>query len=154
MKLIGRLDNFAGLVDQSLDWQFLIELMTLAKKQRPDFQLITGTELMVSAAAIGATGMLAPLACIAPKLIRSLFDECRAEKLFEARAAQEDVAALRQAMKPGGAPTLKAALRIMGRDCGDPRPPLLPLDGAATKALADALGRMPVLAGEPRRGWG
>src|ERR1700757_4741802 len=51
VKLIGRLENFAGVVDQSLDWQFLIELMTLAKKQRPDFQLLTGTELMVSAAA-------------------------------------------------------------------------------------------------------
>jgi 4-hydroxy-tetrahydrodipicolinate synthase len=34
-KLIGRLDNFAGLIDQSLDWQFMIELMTLARKLRP-----------------------------------------------------------------------------------------------------------------------
>jgi len=49
VNLIGRLDNFAGLVDQSLDWQFLIELMTLARKHRSDFQLLTGTELMVSA---------------------------------------------------------------------------------------------------------
>lgn len=150
VKLIGRLDNFAGLVDQSLDWQFLIELMTLAKKQRPDFQLLSGTELMVSAAAIGATGMFAPLAAIAPGLIRNLFDACRAEKLFEARAAQEDVAALRQAIKPGGAPTLKAALRLMGRDCGEPRPPLLPLDAAAARALAGTLAAMPPLAAEPR----
>jgi len=66
VKLIGRLENFAGLVDQSLDWQFMIELMTLARKVRPEFQLLTGTELMVSAAAIGATGMLSPLAGIAP----------------------------------------------------------------------------------------
>src|SRR5499427_5071874 len=63
IKLIGRLENFAGLIDQSLDWQFLIELMTLARKQRPDFQLLAGTELMLSAAAIGATGLFAPLAC-------------------------------------------------------------------------------------------
>src|ERR1044071_4339405 len=100
VKLIARLENFAGLVDQSLDWQFLIELMRLAKKQRPDFQLLTGTELMVSAAAIGATGLFAPLACIAPKLIGNLYESCRAGKLFEARATQEHVAALRQAMKP------------------------------------------------------
>ncbi len=152
VKLIGRLQNLAGLVDQSLDWQFLIELMTLAKKQRPDFQLLTGTELMVSAAAIGATGMFAPLASIAPQLIRSLFEACRAEKLFEARAAQEDAAAVRQAAKPGGASVLKAALRLMGRDCGAPRPPLLPLDDAAAKSLGDALGRIPALKDEPR-GW-
>jgi 4-hydroxy-tetrahydrodipicolinate synthase len=150
VKLIGRLDNFAGLVDQSLDWQFLIELMTLAKKQRPDFQLLTGTELLVSAAAIGATGMFAPLAAVAPNLIRGLYDACRAGDLFAARAAQENVAALRQAMKPGGAPQLKAALRAIGRDCGDPRPPLLALDAAGQRALADALAGM--LAAEPR-GW-
>ncbi len=152
VKLMGRLANFAGLVDQSLDWQFLIELMTLARKQRPDFQLLTGTELMVSPAAIGATGMFAPLAAIAPKLIGRLYAACRAEKLFEARAAQEEVAALRQTMKPGGAPHLKAALRHVGRDCGDPRPPLLALDDAAAKALADALDRIAALRGEPR-GW-
>jgi 4-hydroxy-tetrahydrodipicolinate synthase len=152
LKLIGRLDNFAGLMDQSLDWQFMIELMTLAKKVRPGFQLIAGNEFFVSAAAIGASGLLAPLAGLAPKLIRDLFDACSAGKLVKARTAQEQVAALRHAMKPGGPPQLKAGLRIMGRDCGDPRPPLLPLDAAAAKALADALGRMPALATEPP-GW-
>jgi 4-hydroxy-tetrahydrodipicolinate synthase len=152
VKLIERLTNFAGLVDQSLDWQFLIELMTLARKRRPDFQLLTGTELMVSAAAIGATGMFAPLAAIAPTLISKLYEACRAGKLFEARATQEDVAALRQATKPAGAPTLKAALRQMGRDCGEPRPPLLPLDADAAKALAAAVATIPALAAEPR-GW-
>jgi 4-hydroxy-tetrahydrodipicolinate synthase len=152
VKLIGRLENFAGLVDQSLDWQFMIELMTLARKVRPDFQLLTGTELMVSAAAIGATGMLSPLAGIAPKLIRDLYDRCRGGDLFAARAVQENVAALRQATKPGGAPTLKAALRLLGRDCGEPRPPLLPLDAAAATALAQKLTAIPPLAAEPR-GW-
>ncbi len=152
LKLIGRLPNFAGLIDQSLDWQFMIELMTLARKTRPDFQLVAGNELFVSAAAIGATGVFAPLATVAPKLVRGLFETCRAGRRVEARAAQEHVAALRQAMKPGGAPHLKAALRLMGRDCGDPRPPLLRLDDAAAKTLADALGRIGPMAAEPR-GW-
>src|SRR6266545_3258248 len=66
-KLIERLPNFAGVVDLSLDWQFMIELMTDAPRLRPDFQLLAGTELLVSPAAIGATGMFAPLAGIAPK---------------------------------------------------------------------------------------
>src|SRR5262245_16764864 len=102
VKLIGRLENFAGLVDQSLDWQFLIELMTLATKQRPDFQLLTGTELMVSAAAIGATGMFAPLAGIAPNLIGRLYDSCRGGKLFDCRGAPEHLAPLRPALDAGG----------------------------------------------------
>jgi 4-hydroxy-tetrahydrodipicolinate synthase len=150
IKLIGRLDNFAGLIDSSLDWQFMIELMTLAQKARPEFQLLAGNELMVSPAAIGATGMLSSLAGVAPQLVRALYDSCRAGKLVEARAAQEAIAFARHAMKPGGAPQLKAALRATGRDCGDPRPPLLALDAAAAKALTDALAG--ILAAEPR-GW-
>ena len=149
LTLIGRLDTFAGLIDASLDWQFMIELMTLARKARPDFQLLAGNELMVSAAAIGATGALAPLAGIAPKLIRDLHETCRAGRLVEARAVQEEIASLRQAIKPGGAPHLKAAMRAMGRDCGTPRPPLLALDAAAETALGDALAA-PALRAEPR----
>jgi 4-hydroxy-tetrahydrodipicolinate synthase len=152
VKLIGRLENFTGLIDQSLDWQFMIELMTLARKVRPDFQLLAGNELFVSAAAIGATGMLSSLAGIAPKLIRSLYDASGGGDLFAARTAQEQVAALRQAMKPGGAAVLKAAARAMGRDCGDPRPPLTALDTAGAKDLADSLAAMPSMADEPR-GW-
>ncbi|HTV36304.1 MAG TPA: dihydrodipicolinate synthase family protein [Xanthobacteraceae bacterium] len=150
--LIERLPNFAGVVDSSLDWQFMIELLTEAARLRPDFALLAGTDLMVSASAIGARGTFSPLAVIAPKLTRRLFDLCRAQKLFEARALQEQAAALRQIVKPGGVASLKAAARIMGRDCGHPRPPLLPLDGAAQKKLAAELEAIPELSDEPR-GW-
>jgi 4-hydroxy-tetrahydrodipicolinate synthase len=139
-------------VDASLDWQFMIELLTDALRVRPDFILFAGTELLVSASAIGARGLFSALAVIAPRLVRRLFDHCRAQKLFEARALQEDAAALRQMLKPGGVAALKAAARIMGRDCGIPRPPLLPLDADAAKELATQLGALPALADEPH-GW-
>src|SRR6266536_1473300 len=67
LKLIDRLPNFAGVVDLSLDWQFMIELLTDAPRARPDFQLLSGTEHLVSAGAIGATGMFSSLAAIAPR---------------------------------------------------------------------------------------
>jgi 4-hydroxy-tetrahydrodipicolinate synthase len=35
LKLIGRLGNFAGLVDSSLDWQFMIDLIMEARHARP-----------------------------------------------------------------------------------------------------------------------
>jgi 4-hydroxy-tetrahydrodipicolinate synthase len=152
LKLITKVPNFLGVIDSSLDWQFMIELMTDAPRLRPGFQLLTGTELMVSAAAIGATGMVAPLAGIAPRLLRELYDLCRAEKLFEARTIQEQVAVLRQAVKPGGVASLKAAMRAMNRDCGEPRPPLLPLDAVAYQKLVGELDALPVLGAEPR-GW-
>jgi 4-hydroxy-tetrahydrodipicolinate synthase len=151
-KLIEKLPNFSGVVDASLDWQFMIALLTEAARARPDFALLAGSELMVSAGAIGATGVFSALATIAPKLIRRLFDLCRAQKLFEARALQEEAAALRQIVKPGGVAALKAAARALGRDCGDPRPPLLPLDAAAGKKLVAELQSLPALSTEPR-GW-
>jgi len=152
LKLIDKLPNFAGVVDAGLDWQFMIELITDAPRRRADFKLISGSELMVSAAAIGASGMFGALAVIAPKLTGELFALCRQQKLFEARAAQEAVAALRQIIKTGGVAALKAAARSMGRDCGAPRSPLLPLDSAAERKLAAALASIPALAAEPR-GW-
>jgi 4-hydroxy-tetrahydrodipicolinate synthase len=152
LKLIEKVPSFAGVVDLSLDWQFMIELMTDAPRRRQGFQLLTGTELMVSAAAIGATGMLAPLAGIAPALVRDLFVLCRDQKLFEARKTQEQVGALRQAVKAGGVASLKAAMAAMGRDCGEPRPPLLPLDAAAYQRLVSELDAIAAPRGEPR-GW-
>jgi 4-hydroxy-tetrahydrodipicolinate synthase len=152
LKLIGRLKNFAGLVDQSLDWQFMIDLIMEARHARPGFLLISGTELMVSSAAIGATALFAPLAGIAPRLTRTLFELCRDDKLFEARAAQEEVAALRQRLKAGGVASLKAALAARGRDCGVPRPPLQALDARAADTLKRDLDSIAALRDEPR-GW-
>jgi 4-hydroxy-tetrahydrodipicolinate synthase len=146
LKLIDRLPNFAGVVDLSLDWQFMIELLTYAKRKRPGFALIAGTEHMVSAAAIGATGLFSPLAGVTPKLVRQLFDGCRKDHLVEARSAQEAVAALRHHLKSSG--NLKAAMRTMGRDCGIPRPPLRAPDVEASRALAATLE--PMLRDEPR----
>ena len=152
LELIGRLENFAGLVDASLDWQFMIDLIMKAPHARPGFLLISGTELMVSSAAIGATAMFAPLAGIAPRLLRTLYELCRDDRLFEARAAQEEVAALRALLKAGGVASLKAALAAYGRDCGVPRPPLQALDARAAEALKHGLESIAALRDEPR-GW-
>ena len=152
VKLMEKLPNLAGVVDSSLDWQFMIELLTDAACVRPDFRLVAGNELFVSAAAIGARGMFAPLAVVAPTLTQRLFDTCRTQSLFEARALQEEVAALRQILKASGIAALKAAARVMGRDCGEPRPPLLPLDAEASRKLADQIEALPALAQEPH-GW-
>jgi 4-hydroxy-tetrahydrodipicolinate synthase len=150
--LIAKLPTFAGVVDLSLDWQFMIELMTHAPALKPGFRLISGTELFVPAAAIGATDMFAPLAGIAPKLVHELYTLCHAQKLFEARPVQEQLAALRQAVKPAGVAALKAAMRAMGRECGEPRAPLLPLDTAPRQRLVGEMDAIPALRSEPR-GW-
>ena len=150
--LIARLPSFAGVGDLSLDWQFMIELMTRAPELKPGFRLISGTELFVSCAAIGAIDMFAPLAGVAPKLVHELYTLCRAQKLFEARPVQEQLAALRQAVKPAGVAALKAAMRAMDRDCGEPRAPLLPLNPARRQRLVSEIDAIAALWSEPR-GW-
>jgi 4-hydroxy-tetrahydrodipicolinate synthase len=150
--LLTRLPNMAGLIDMSLDWQYMIEVITVARVMRPDFQLVSGNEYMISAAAIGATGLLSPLATIAPKLIGNLYSMCMAEKFTEARPAQEQAAILYRALHDVGVGGLKTGLRAMGRDCGTPRPPLTSLNEADTKVLLAELSTASAMNSEPR-GW-
>jgi dihydrodipicolinate synthase/N-acetylneuraminate lyase len=150
--LLTRLPNMAGLIDMSLDWQYMIEVITVARAVRPDFQLVSGNEYMISAAAIGATGLLSPLAAIAPKLIGSLYTLCMAEKFTEARPAQEQAAILYRALHDAGVGGLKTGLRAMDRDCGTPRPPLTSPNEADTKVLLAQLAAASAMNSEPR-GW-
>lgn len=152
LKLAERRPNFAGVVDSGLDWQFMIEVISEARRLKPDFQLISGTEYMVSAGAIGGRGMFSALAGIAPELVRQLHTLCAAEKFVEARQPQEALAAIRQAVKAGGVSSLKAAMRTMGRDAGTPRPPNDALRDADATRLLTELAAVPALASEPR-GW-
>ncbi len=151
IKLIDRLKNFAGLADASLDWQFMINIFSNGRRIRPEFQLLSGTEYMVSAGAIGATSMFSSLAGVAPRLVRRLYDICRKEKYFDGRRPQEEIAALRQVVKRAGDAGLKGALRAMGRDCGEPRPPVAAL-GKSYEKLAAELSVLEALREEPR-GW-
>jgi 4-hydroxy-tetrahydrodipicolinate synthase len=152
LRLIDRVGNFSGIVDASLDWQFMIDVVCFARRARPQWQLITGTEYMVSAAAIGTAGAFSPLAAIAPKLVRQLYDLCRKEDYSAARKIQEEVAALRQVVKKGGVAALKAALRVMGRECDEPRYPLMPLGEVERVGLSERLAQLRALRAEPR-GW-
>jgi 4-hydroxy-tetrahydrodipicolinate synthase len=148
--LIHLLPAFTGLIDASLDWQYMIEVVTLARAERPDFQFISGSEYMISAAAIGATGLLSSLASISPLLVRDLYRTCRAERYADARNLQEDAAILFRLMRDAGVSGLKAGSTMLGRDCGDPRPPLVPTrDG---KVLFESMAAARTLKAEPR-GW-
>jgi 4-hydroxy-tetrahydrodipicolinate synthase len=150
--LLVRSSNMAGLIDLSLDWQYMIEVMTVARAARPDFQLVSGTEYMISAAAVGATGLLSPLASVAPKLIESLYKLCMVEKFTEARSAQERAAILYRAFRDAGVAGFKTGMRAMGRDCGAPRPPLSALSEADTKVLLAELSAAGTMKTEPG-GW-
>ena len=149
---LERLDNLAGVIDASMDWVFMVEAISLGRKIRPEFQLLAGTDYMVSAGVIGGAGVLSPLAGVAPKLVRELYDLCAKQQFTQAREAQEHIAALHHLVKTAGLAGLKGALRAMGRGCGEPRPPARALGEIEYGELAQQIGAMEFLRAEPR-GW-
>ena len=135
MNLIRDLPEFAGIIDMSLDWQYMIAVISEAKRIKPSFQLVTGTEYMISAKAIGATGLLSPLANVAPKLVRELYDVCMQEQFQAAYDLQVDAAFLYRLFNQYGISGLKVISQHLGRDVGTPRVPLDQLNSEQVAAL-------------------
>ncbi|MBI4195581.1 MAG: dihydrodipicolinate synthase family protein [Betaproteobacteria bacterium] len=153
LQLIERLQNFCGVVDASMDWVFMIEAISNGRQLRPGFQLLAATDYMVSAKVMGGSGAFSGVAAIAPKLVHRVYDSCSKEQYAAARKGQEDLGALHHLLKEPRLETgLKAALRFMGRDCGDPRPPARALGEAERGELTEALGACAFLEAEPK-GW-
>jgi 4-hydroxy-tetrahydrodipicolinate synthase len=152
LDVVKRLDNLAGLVDASMRFVFMVEVISLGREIKPDFQLLAGTDYIVSNNVVGGRGAFSPLASVAPKLARELYDLCSKQQFTQARKAQEQMATLHHTLKKAGFPALKDAMRLMGRDAGLPRPPVDPLGEVEVGMLAERLRAMTFLEREPR-GW-
>ncbi len=152
MALIAKSSYIAGLIDVSMDWQFMIEVIADASRVKPDFQLVAGTEYMISAHATGATGFLAPTAIVAPQLMKKLYEHVCKEKYKEAHDLQVDAAFLYRLFDKHGAAGLKVGAKLMARDCGQARPPLPIMDGVVVDEIAHELTKVKALATE-KRGW-
>ncbi len=159
LQVIERVPNLVGVVDASLDFVFMEELVFGARQLRPDFQLIAGADFVVSACALGGSGVFSPLSGIAPRLVRGLYELCRKEQYIEAREMQENIGALHHAVKSAGESGLrdglaglKAAHSAFGRECGKPRPPVRSLGEIEHGRLSELIAGMTFLEAEPR-GW-
>jgi 4-hydroxy-tetrahydrodipicolinate synthase len=159
MQLIERVPNLHGVVDASLDFVFMEEVMCNSGPKRPGFQLLAGQDYPVSAFALGGSGLFASLACIAPKLVKQVYTLCKQEKYIEARGASENIAELHHLLKNAGESGLKdglagikAAMAAFGRPCGNPRPPVRALGEIERGKISEALAGMAFLKDEPR-GW-
>lgn len=159
LQLIERLPNLAGVVDASLDFVFMEEVVSNGRRLRPGFQLLAGQDYLVSAFALGGSGAIAPLAGVAPRLVRQVYDLCKQEKFVEARGMQEDLAHLHHRVREAGSSGLKdglagikCAMNWMGRECGVPRPPVKPLGEIERGRFEEGMHAMAFLNSEPR-GW-
>jgi 4-hydroxy-tetrahydrodipicolinate synthase len=147
-----KVPNLAGLIDASMDWVFMAEVLSNVAETRADFQLMPGTDYMVQPGVLGARGAVSMLSAIAPKLVREVYALCAAERFIEARKPQEQLAWLYHVTKRNGLAGFKEVIRLMGRDCGQARPPLHGLTSAERDALAAEVDSMSFLKAE-QRGW-
>jgi 4-hydroxy-2-oxoglutarate aldolase len=126
--------NIAGIKDSSGD---ITRLPRLREQLGSDFILLAGAgEKMVAALEAGADGAIAALANLAPHASAGIRNAWLERHSDQARQLQRTIAPLGEALTGGyGVPGLKAALRLLGYDHGDPRPPLPPLAASELPAL-------------------
>jgi 4-hydroxy-2-oxoglutarate aldolase len=126
--------NLAGIKESSGD---IPRLPRLRRELGPDFVLLAGAgERMVEALEAGADGAIAALANLAPHASAGIRNAWLEGRHDQARQLQRTISPLGQALTAGyGVPGLKAALRMLGYDHGDPRLPLPPLAASELPAL-------------------
>ena len=126
--------NITGLKDSSGD---IARLPRLREQLGTDFVLLAGAgEKMVDALEAGADGAIAALANLAPNASAGIRRAWLERRIDQARQLQRTIAPLGEALTGGyGVPGLKAALRLLGYDHGDPRMPLPPLATSELPAL-------------------
>ncbi len=136
--------NILGLKDSGGD---ITKFGRMALDCRPGFQLLAGSGgFLLAALAVGGVGGIMALANIAAAPLRAVFDRFRAGDLAGARAAQLPLIPANTAVTARyGVAGLKAALEMLGKVGGAPRPPLLPLTAAERDDLRATLTRAGVV---------
>ena len=142
---LARHPNIAGLKDSSGD---IARYSPLRAEMGPDFVLLSGTgEKLFEALEAGVDGGILALANLAPAASARIRRAFEGGDLEQARRQQRTIAPLGGALTGGyGVPGVKAGLRMLGYDHGDPRPPLPPLAAAelpSLRRLLEAAGLMP-----------
>lgn len=108
--------------------------------------LIGSDSLVFSSLGIGADGAVIGTANIAPKLGSEIYNEFTKGDIGNARNVQWKLLPLAKILGIGTFPaSIKAGLRMLGKDMGYVRPPLLPLTEEENLAVEDALKEVNLL---------
>ena len=107
----------------------------------PDLNVLAGPdEMLLPFLLMGAQGGIGTTYNLTPELFLSLFAAWQEGDLDQARALQYQVdRVILVIRKYGVVPAVKAAMRMRGVDCGNPRAPLLPLTEEMADKLVDEL---------------
>jgi len=126
--LMAKDGTIQGIKDSS---QNLLQLEDLISAVPEDFVVMNGTEEYgLYAIMAGADGLVSGGASALPELFRSMVSAEKKGDHMAAIAAQKTVLKVKELVKPSPIPAYYAILRERGIDCGIPRAPFLPLEGA------------------------
>jgi len=135
---LSRYPNIAGLKESSGD---LAYVRAILRRVRPGFRVLVGApSILLEALHAGAVGGVLGQSGFVPEICLAVSEAFRKGRMKTARDLQARLALLAQKIAvPYGISGVKAAVDLCGYAGGPPRPPLLPLDASARRAVAAAL---------------
>ena len=142
---LAEIDNIVAAKDSTGDMTNAEEYIRLTRGK--DFSVMMGRDTLILAGLhYGATGAIASCANVAPRIAVDIYEKFKAGDYQGALDAQFKLSALRIATNMGSFPvTLKEALKLIGHDCGDCVPPILPLHEDQREKLCGVLSGMGLL---------
>ena len=141
--LMARDGTIQGIKDSS---QNLLQLEDLIGAAPEDFVVMNGTEEYgLFAIMAGADGLVSGGASALPELFESMVAAERDGDYRAATRAQKTILKVKELTKPSPIAAYYAILRERGIDCGAPRAPFLPLEGAEAERTVRGLKGMGVI---------
>jgi len=136
---LAEVDNIVAAKDSTGDMTNAEEYIRLTRGM--DFSVMMGRDTLILAGLhYGASGAIASCANVAPRIAVDIYEKFQAKDYAGALEAQFQLSALRVATNMGSFPvTLKEALKLIGHDCGDCVPPILPLHDDQREKLRKVL---------------
>jgi len=130
--------NIPGMKESNGDVARIGELVAAAPQR---FSVLAGSaSTFFDALRVGATGGILALASVLPEACTRLFELARSGQFDEAKALQQQLMPIAKLLGSiHGVAGLKAALKLVGCDVGNPRPPLVPLAAVNVSDLSAAL---------------
>ncbi|TDK92651.1 dihydrodipicolinate synthase family protein [Mycobacterium paragordonae] len=136
--MFDNIDNVTMVKESTGD---LTRMRRIAELSGGELPFYNGSNpLVLDALKVGASGWCTAAPNLRPQPCIDLYNAVRADDLEKAQLLYDDLKPLLQFIVAGGLPTtVKAGLDLLGFPVGDPRAPLLALDGQGRAELQDLL---------------
>jgi 4-hydroxy-tetrahydrodipicolinate synthase len=138
VKMFTEIDNLTMVKESTGDLDRMLRIKELTGNTLPFYN--GSNPLILDALTAGASGWCTAAPNLRPQPCLDLYAATQAGDYAAAKAIYEDLSPLLRFIVAGGLPTtVKAGLNLLGTHVGDPRPPLLPLDGAGLDEMRSLL---------------